>query len=161
MDFFNKMGDKLQNVGKEVTKKTKDLGGVVSLNSQIKDSEAGLERVYRTLGEKYYKSFREEAYQRFSEETDEIMKIQSKLESDRAQLRALKGLKLCSNCGAEVDGSALHCPMCGTELPVVQAAAEPEQTQEPEQPKPAFCPSCGAPLSENAKFCGKCGTRIG
>jgi len=160
MDFFNKMGDKLQTMGKEVTKKTKDLGGVVSLNSQIKDSEAGLERVYKILGEKYYKSFREEASQRFSEETDEILKIQAKLESDREQLRALKGLKLCLNCGAEVDGSALHCPMCGTELPVPSAVSEPEPMQA-EQPRQAFCPSCGAPLLADAKFCGKCGTRIG
>ena len=160
MDFSNKMGDKLQNVGKEVTKKTKDLGGVVSLNSQIKDSEAGLERIYKILGEKYYKSFREEASQRFTEETDEIIKIQSKLESDKEQLRALKGLKLCSNCGAEVDGNALHCPMCGTELPVINVAVQSESVQA-EQPKPAFCPSCGAPLSAEAKFCGKCGTKIG
>lgn len=160
MDFFNKMGDKLQNVGKEVTKKTKDLGGVVSLNSQIKDSEAGLERIYKILGEKYYKSFREEASQRFTEETDEIIKIQSKLESDRGQLRALKGLKLCLNCGVEVDGNSLHCPMCGTELPVVNAAGQSESMQE-EQPKPTVCPSCGASLSSDAKFCGKCGTKIG
>lgn len=159
MDFFNKMGDKLQSVGKEVTKKTKDLGGVVSLNSQIKDSEAGLERVYKILGEKYYKSFRDEASQRFSEETDEILKIQAKLESDKEQLRALKGIKLCLNCGAEVDSSALHCPMCGTALPVTKVVSEPEPANE-EQPKATFCPSCGAPLSAEAKFCGKCGTKI-
>lgn len=156
MDFFNKIGDSLQNVGKEVTKKTKDLGGVVSLNSQIKESEAGLERVYKTLGEKYYSTYKEEASERFSGETDEILKIQSKLEKDREQLRALKGLKLCTNCGAEVDSSVLHCPMCGTEMPVNNpAAAEPEA-----QPRPSFCPACGAPLAADAKFCGKCGTKL-
>lgn len=154
MDFFNKLGGSIQNVGKEVTKKTKDLGGVVSLSSQIKEGENQLEKVYRIIGEKYYTSFPEEAIGRFQEETDEILKIQKKLEEDREQLRALKGLKLCPNCKAEIELNVLHCPMCGTEQPQPAASAVPEQ------PEQQFCPGCGEPLSAGAKFCGKCGTKI-
>ena len=155
MDFFNKIGGSLQNVGKEVTKKTKDLGGVVSLSGQIKESENNLERVYRILGEKYYTSFKEEATDRFMEETDQILKIQEKLAKDKEQLRTLKGLKLCTNCGAEVELSVAHCPMCGTELAVSNMNAEPEAAA-----RPSFCPSCGAALSADAKFCGKCGAKV-
>lgn len=155
MDFFNKIGGSIQNVGKEVTKKTKDLSGTVSLSAQIKESENNLEKVYRVIGEKYYALYKEEAVSRFTEETDEIIKIQEKLEKDKEQLRALKGLKLCSNCGAEVDVSCVHCPMCGTEL-----AADNNNADTDVQGKPAFCPSCGAELADDAKFCGKCGTKV-
>lgn len=155
MDFFNKIGDSMQNLGKEVTKKTKDLSGAVSLSAQIKESESNLEKVYKVMGEKYYTLYQEEAVSRFTEETDEIIKIQAKLAKDKEQLRALKGLKLCSNCGAEVDMSCAHCPMCGSELAASQDSAGTE-TQE----KPLFCPSCGAELSADAKFCGKCGTKV-
>lgn len=153
MEFFNKLGDSIQNVGKEVTKKTKDLSGVVTLTAQIKESESSLEKVYRTIGEKYYASFREEAENRFTEETDEILKIQQKLEKDREQLRTLKGLKLCLNCGAEVDINSIHCPMCGTEL----RGSSQVQGQ---SASPGVCSVCGAPLSDGAKFCGRCGARV-
>ena len=54
MDFFNKLGDSIQNVGKEASKKAKDLSGTVTLNSQIKETETQLERIYKLIGEKYY-----------------------------------------------------------------------------------------------------------
>lgn len=61
MDFFNKLGDSIQNVGKEASKKAKDLSGTVTLNSQIKETETQLERIYKLIGEKYYMAYREEA----------------------------------------------------------------------------------------------------
>ena len=153
MDFFNKLGDSIQNVGKEASKKAKDLSGTVTLNSQIKETETQLERIYKLIGEKYYMAYREEAAERFPEENDELIKLQNKLEEDKKQLRALKGLKVCQNCGAEIELSVLHSPMCGTEQPQIQV--QPQM-----QPAQAFCPGCGAPLAEGAKFCGKCGTKI-
>lgn len=51
MDFFNKLGDSIQNVGKEASKKAKDLSGTVTLNSQIKETETQLERIYKLIGE--------------------------------------------------------------------------------------------------------------
>ena len=103
MDFFNKLGDSIQNVGKEASKKAKDLSGTVTLNSQIKETETQLERIYKLIGEKYYMAYREEAAERFPEENDELIKLQNKLEEDKKQLRALKGLKVCQNCGAEIN----------------------------------------------------------
>ena len=94
MDFFNKLGDSIQNVGKEASKKAKDLSGTVTLNSQIKETETQLERIYKLIGEKYYMAYREEAAERFPEENDELIKLQNKLEEDKKQLRALKGLKV-------------------------------------------------------------------
>lgn len=154
MDFFNKLGDSIQSVGKEVTKKTKDLSGTVSLNAQIKESENQLSQVYRIIGEKYYNLCKEEAKSRYPEETDEIVKIQNKLAEDREKLRNLKGLKLCSNCGAEIEKGVLHCPMCGTEQQRTQTVEQEVQSQQ------SFCPVCGEPVLAGAKFCGKCGAKL-
>ena len=84
MDFFNKLGDSIQNVGKEASKKAKDLSGTVTLNSQIKETETQLERIYKLIGEKYYMAYREEAAERFPEENDELIKLQNKLEEDNS-----------------------------------------------------------------------------
>lgn len=156
MDFFNKLGESLQNAGKEVTKKTKDLGGVVSLSAQIKEGENQLEKVYAMIGKKYSEAFPEELRERFFEEYEQITKISSKLEEDKEQLRVLKGLKVCPNCGAQTDVNALHCPMCGTELKQKEETVE-EVAEVQEQ---NCCPYCKEPVSENAKFCAKCGTKI-
>lgn len=154
MDFLNKIGGSISNVSKEVTKKTKDLGGVVSLTSQIKDNQNNIDKLYKELGEKYYKEYNEEAAQRFAEEVKQVVVLQEKMEEDRRQLRALKGLKLCKSCGAEVENAALHCPMCGAELevPVTKTVEETPSEQK-------FCVSCGEPLGTDAKFCGKCGAK--
>lgn len=158
MDFFNKLGGSIQNVGKEVSKKTKDLGGTLSLNSQIKENEARLVRIYQAIGENYCSSYAEEARSRYGEEFSQIDAIREAIENDKVQLRVLKGLKLCPNCGAEVENAALHCPMCGTELEVPVVADTPAQDA---KPSPAFCPNCGSPLNPGTNFCGKCGSKVG
>lgn len=151
MDFLNKLGDSLQSMGKEVSKKTKDFGGTVSLNSQIKESENNLNKLYQLLGQRYYQEYKEESCARYEQVTQQIAQIQEKIAGDREQLRALKGLKICKNCGTEIDMQALHCPMCGTAAEVPASAFEPETV---------CCPGCGAQVVPGTKFCGKCGTKL-
>jgi hypothetical protein len=155
MDFFNKIGDSIQNVSKETAKKAKDLSGSVSLNSEIKEYENNLEKLYKTLGEKYYKVYTAEAEDRYPEISARIKEILGKIEADKKNLRGLKGMQLCPHCKAEVDMAAIHCPMCGTFLKpqTVEEVLEPTQKQ-------AFCPGCGEAIAPGIKFCGKCGTKL-
>ncbi len=157
MDFLNKAKNSIQNVGKEVSKKTKDIGGTMSLNNQIKEAESTLNQIYQQIGQKYYNECNTEAVERFPEECQQIVAIMEKMAKDKEQLRALKGLKLCPNCGADVDIQLPHCPMCGTAVEVPVAAFEPVAPAETS----AFCPGCGTQLTPGTKFCGKCGTKIG
>jgi hypothetical protein len=155
MDFFNKLGDSIQNVSKEATKKAKDLSGTVSLNAQIKESESGLEKLYKAIGEKYYNTYTADAEEKYTEECAQIKVLKEKIEKDRKSLRELKGLVLCPNCGAEVEQTAAHCPKCGTFLKaeVVEPVVTPEQ-------QTSFCPGCGEAVVPGTKFCGKCGTKL-
>lgn len=157
MDFFNKLGNNIQNVGKEVTKKTKDLGGVVSLSAQIKESESNLNKVYQTLGEKVYAASQENLAEKYPDEVAQIQMYLSKIAEDKEQLRVLKGIQVCPNCGAEVENTAAHCQMCGTSLKTVQV----DSVASVSEASPSFCPNCGASIGQNVKFCQSCGTRVG
>lgn len=152
MDFFNKIGDSIQNVGKEVSKKTKDLSGTMSLNSQIKEAENTINKLYQQVGQKYFNEYNEEVCTRYAEEAQQIAELMEKIAKDKEQLRALKGLKICPNCGSEINAQVPHCPMCGTAVEVPVSAFEPATS---------FCPGCGAPVTQGTKFCGKCGTKLG
>ncbi len=152
MDFFNKLGDKIQDVSKEATKKAKDLSGQVTVNSQMKEHENQLNQLYTTLGKAYYEGFQEEADSRFQEYTSQIKILLGNIEEDKLKLRELKGLQLCANCGAEVDKNATHCPQCGTQL------REPSPVEA--APQTTFCPGCGEPVTPGSKFCGKCGAKL-
>lgn len=58
---------------------------------------------------------------------------------------------ICSECGADVPGSAVRCPQCGERFD--------EQKDEPKRPKKDefVCTECGATVDENAMTCWNCG----
>lgn len=53
-------------------------------------------------------------------------------------------MKICINCGVELEDNAIFCEECGI--------------KQIEQKK--FCSNCGAELSANNKFCMECGTPV-
>ena len=73
-------------------------------------------------------------------------------------------MKVCANCGAEIQDNALWCPGCGADAgqavdtPETMLRVEPEPSPVPVSP--AFCPSCGNPVAEKSAFCPACGASL-
>jgi heat shock protein HtpX len=54
-------------------------------------------------------------------------------------------MKICKNCGTQLEDDELFCPECGTKY---------------EEPRKSFCRKCGAKLPDGANFCIACGTPV-
>ena len=53
MEFFEKLGDTIVNVGKDVTQKAKDVSGIAKLKLDIKSKEDFIKEQYIELGKIY------------------------------------------------------------------------------------------------------------
>ena len=76
-------------------------------------------------------------------------------------------MRLCSNCGAEIEDNALWCPSCGADAG--QGIESPETIYQPTPSvasvgsamgSPAFCPTCGASVAGGTAFCSACGAPL-
>lgn len=115
MDIFEKIGDTMVTVGKDVTQKAKDLSGVAKLKIDIKSKEDFVEKQYALIGRKYYEAHKDDDVLDYGEVSVIEEALQS-IEEMKAQLLELKGAKKCPQCGAEVSGEACFCANCGAKI---------------------------------------------
>lgn len=147
MTFFDEIGRKITQTGQEAYSKTKDMAEFVRYNSIISEEEKLLSKYYESLGRAYYNKIiqQSDAINDFSEITNSILNSLSKISEFQERIKQLKGIKKCTNCGADVPNGAAFCIKCGTK--VVSDLG-------------ACCKKCGAKLPENASFCTSCGSKI-
>lgn len=69
------------------------------------------------------------------------------------QIRILKGIGKCPNCGADVAAGAAFCSNCGSPVSDAQTEKESEQKED-------VCPVCGAKPDADAVFCIQCGNKL-
>ena len=55
MDVFEKIGDTIVQVGKDVTQKAKDVSGIAKLKLDIRSKEELVKEQYMEIGKIYYK----------------------------------------------------------------------------------------------------------
>lgn len=156
MDFLNKVGKKLSEVGQSAVDKAKELADIAKLRKAISDDEKQVNELLLNIGQKVYEKAEEF---KGNEEIAGIVEKISTLKEHVAQLeediRTIQNVGKCPNCGAEVKAEDTFCPACGEKL---QTAAE-ETVAETELPT-IKCPNCGTELPADAAFCTECGEPI-
>lgn len=153
MAFFEKFGEKLTNAGKDVAKKTKELADVTKLNMQISSEEDNIKNKYSEIGKLYYKLFSESPDERFTQLFSSITESAGKINSFKEQIQAIKGMKKCSSCGAEIDDSAQFCSVCGNksiveEKPAVEEPAQ-DNSEGAENASHQACPESDEPIDKD------------
>ena len=101
MDFLNKLGKKASETYQATKEKTVKFSEEMKLKGKISDAKNKINNLYQEISEKY----------------DEI----SKLESD---ILALKDVKKCVDCGAEISKKDEFCSKCGKPQPKQEEKAE-------------------------------------
>ena len=127
MEFFEKLGDTIVSVGKDVTQKAKDVSGIAKLKLDIRSKEDFIKEQYIELGKTYYEAHKEEEVEdqaRF----DQITEALEEIERMRLQILELKGTRKCPDCGAEAADTAEYCSVCGAKLTVVVEEDDCEKT---------------------------------
>lgn len=171
MAFFEKIGEKLTNAGKDVAKKTKELADIAKLNMQISNEEDNIKNKYFEIGKLYYESFSSSPDEKFVEFCSSISESKNKIDTLKDQIQEVKGVKKCSKCGAEIAYTATFCSSCGTP----NASAEAAQTDkedangdikkkvdvaEVSENTTSTCPVCSNTVAADAAFCPECGNKL-
>ena len=127
MAFFEKIGDTIVNVSKDVTQKAKDVSGIAKLKLDIKSKEDFIKEQYIELGKVYYEMHKDDAVEdqaRF----DQIKEALEEIEKMKAQILELKGARVCPDCGIEAPDTAEYCSACGAKLTVLVEEDDCEKT---------------------------------
>ncbi len=154
MAFFDKLSETISSKSKDVAKKAKDFADVAKLNSQITTEENTINATYKEIGQACFEQYSSEAEHIFHEQFEKIRTALSHIEQLKSEIQTIKGIRLCSSCGAEMPITAGFCPSCGAknEIPVPAAP-------EGEAPAMAVCPNCGTVVPDGAAFCPNCGAK--
>ena len=153
MAFFDNLGAKLTQTGQKTMRKANDLADITRLNLRASELNRGIQELYTQLGGQYYALHGGAPEEALSELCQKIDGINRELERIRAEINAIKQVKVCPACGGENPIDARFCCKCSAALP------EPEPGPEP-QPEGRCCPQCGAPAPEDTQFCTNCGMRL-
>ena len=141
----------LDNIGK----KTKEFTDTTKLNSQVESERRAVNDVYQQIGQKYFEDSRAAPGEGYGDMFALVEASLARIEDCQEQLRRIKGIILCPNCGAENAPGAVFCPACGAKLP-----EPPPPEEKPPEPAAPKCLSCGAALAPGAAFCVNCGAKV-
>lgn len=154
MAFFEDIGKKVSQTSQDAIKKTKIMAETSKLNGQISAEKRVISENYSKIGEKYFELFSANPDENLAGFVTVIKEALLKIEELEDQIKKLKGIECCPNCGAEIKDGAAFCTACGAKI----------ESQPPEEPAAAqavakACVNCGTPLAEGVMFCSNCGTK--
>lgn len=157
VSIFDSIGKKIGETAQAAQKKANETIEITKLNKAISNEEAKIEKIYYELGRRLYDLYAQghDVGEDFEQECEEISVYKDNIKDLKKKIMELKNIRLCPNCGAEIDEGTLYCSKCGTKI-------EPPESAEPvEDEKPDFkiCPTCGSKLTLEAAFCPSCGTK--
>ena len=152
MSFFDNIGSKASAAGQAAAEKARNFAEVNRLNGVISDHEKRISRLYFEIGQSYYERHKDDPEAEELERIAEITDTNEKIAVCRNQIKTLKGVEKCPNCGADVQNGSQFCNKCGTRMPPASMKTAPKAG--------LTCPTCGTELESDAAFCFNCGTKL-
>lgn len=152
MSFIEDLGKKVSKVSNDTTQAAKDFSEINRLNSEMKNCEKNITRIFGDMGKLYFELYGEQSVPELQAFIQEINQNKARIEELGRQILEIKGIMNCESCGAEIPIDSQFCPSCGQKI-------EKKLPPIPEGMKQ--CPSCGMIIGKDSKFCVKCGTNLG
>lgn len=131
MNFFDKLTKKTNEAYQSAKEKTVKLSGEIKLKNKISDFKDKINTEYQEIGKLVYEKINigeEPSKEDITPKCEEIARLKSEIEKAEAEILALKDIKKCFNCGAELSFEDGFCSQCGKEQPKVEKV---EITEEP------------------------------
>ena len=154
MAFFDELGKKISQTSQGVVQKTKDTAEVIKLNGMISDEEKRINNLYTQIGKIYFELHSDSCEESFESMVASIKEAKSKIEQYSEQVKKLKGIVRCPNCGGDVQYGSPFCSSCGTKMEIKSASATNDD------PNVIRCVKCGMPINDGCAFCTHCGTKV-
>lgn len=152
MSFLDNIGSKASAAGQAAAEKARNFAEVTRLNGVISDHEKRISRLYFEIGQSYYERHKGDPEAEELERIAAITDTNEKIAVCREQIKTLKGVEKCPNCGADVQNGSQFCNNCGTRMPPASMKTAPKAG--------LTCPTCGAAVAEGNLFCNNCGTKL-
>ncbi len=156
MSFFDQIGKRITDAGQGVAQQTKNFADVTRLNSAISDKEKRISQLYQSIGKTYYERHSDDAESEQQQAVDEIKGLLAEIAQHKEEIKQIKGIVKCPNCGGDVPSQAAFCNACGfkmaQDIPTPEAQAPAGETR--------VCPVCGAVSSKSNLFCTNCGSKF-
>ena len=152
MSFFDNIGSKASAAGQAAAEKARNFAEVNRLSGVISDHEKRISRLYFEIGQSYYMRHKDDPEAEELERIAAITDTNEKIAVCRNQIKTLKGVEKCPNCGADVQNGSQFCNNCGTRMPPASMKTAPKAG--------LTCPTCGTELESDAAFCFNCGTKL-
>ena len=152
MSFFDNIGSKASAAGQAAAEKARNFAEVNRLSGVISDHEKRISRLYFEIGQSYYERHKDDPEAEELERIAAITDTNEKIAVCRNQIKTLKGVEKCPNCGADVQNGSQFCNNCGTRMPPASMKTAPKTG--------LTCPTCGTELESDAAFCFNCGTKL-
>ena len=152
MSFFDNIGSKASAAGQAAAEKARNFAEVTRLGGVVSDHEKRISRLYFEIGQSYYERHKDDPEAEELERIAEITDTNEKIAVCRNQIKTLKGVEKCPNCGADVQNGSQFCNKCGTRMPPASMKTAPKAG--------LTCPTCGTELESDAAFCFNCGTKL-
>ena len=145
MAFFNELGKKLTQVGQETAQQAKIFAETTRINSHISDEEKQINNLFIQIGKSYFEVNKDNSADPYADIMVSIVDAQARIGQYKEQIRKIRGVSNCPNCGAEVANGAVFCNACGNKMTVTEAF------------ETVKCPQCNADVMADSKFCDGCG----
>ncbi len=120
MDFFNKLGKKASETYQVTKEKTVKFSEEMKLKSKISEAKNKITNLYEEIGQCVYNQFKtnlEEGKEEILQKCEEIANQFDEISKLETQILALKEVKKCTKCGAEIGKKDIFCSKCGKEQP--------------------------------------------
>lgn len=120
--LFNDLGKKISQTSQEAVKKAKELAEIAKLNSSISEEERNINKFLTQMGEKYLELYGDTTEEPFASYCESIRTSKKKIKSLEKEIRFIRNIKTCSNCGADNPNDSVFCSSCGhkQEVPDVE-----------------------------------------
>ena len=123
MDFFNKLTKKTSEAYQTAKEKTTKISGELKLKSKISDCKDKIEEQYKEIGKIVYEKMKigeDASKEEVTPKCEEIERLKNEIEKAQVEILALKDIKKCSDCGAELELDAEFCSKCGSKQPKIE-----------------------------------------
>lgn len=140
MEFFDKLSKKASETYKFTKEKTSQISSELKLKGKISEYKESIENLYTEIGKCVYnahKNGEEVSREEITHKCEEIARTEEEIEKAEAEILALKKIKKCVNCGAELNEKDEFCSKCGKEQPKVEEIKIEVQEEASEDAKEA------------------------
>ena len=137
MGVFDKIKSGASNMVEGISETAKNSTETMKLKGDLGRLEGEKLEIFGALGKQYFEAHKDDAECEFGEAVARVNAIEAEKVKIEEQLRELRGVRTCPNCGGEVQKGALLCSFCGTKMPEPVKQAEPAKKAEPVKAEPA------------------------